>query len=718
VDPRADAILAARSHDPFAFLGQHQTDDGWEIRAFLPAASKAFVVTPGGREPMERLHAAGLFRFVGPSALPVPYEIEWLEDGSRKRGYDPYCFAPQLSESDLHLFGEGKLFGAHRAFGAHCVDVDGVQGVRFATWAPNAERVSVVGDFNAWDGRRHQMRSRGASGAWELFVPGVGAGALYKFEIRTRRSGAILVKADPYGQRFEFRPATASVVVAPSAHAWRDAAWMAARASWDWQHRPINCYEVHLGSWRKREDGSFLSYGELAAQLAQYCADMHYTHVELMPISEHPLDQSWGYQTTGYFAPTSRFGSPDDFRACVDALHAAGIGVILDWVPGHFPRDAWALADFDGTALYEHEDPRLGEHPDWGTLIFNYGRSEVRSFMLSNALYWLEDYHIDGLRVDAVASMIYLDYSRKEGQWRPNKFGGRENLESIAFLRELNVLVHGRQSGALTIAEESTSWPMVSRPVHLGGLGFSMKWNMGWMNDTLRYMARDPVHRHYHHNDLTFGLMYAFSENFMLPLSHDEVVHGKRSLLDKMLGDDWRRFADLRLLMAYQATSPGKKLNFMGNEFGQGIEWNAAAPLQWGLLDVGWHAGVQRVCRDLNRLYLDVAALHAFDFEPRGFEWIDCHDAENSIISYIRRDGDDFVVVVLNFTPVVHRGYRLGVPRLGKYREIFNSDSAHYGGSNVGNLGLLDAEDVVCLDRPHTLSMTVPPLAGVILAPA
>ncbi|HXM18087.1 MAG TPA: 1,4-alpha-glucan branching protein GlgB [Candidatus Tumulicola sp.] len=718
MDADAEAIVAARSHDPFAFLGQHKTGAAWDIRAFLPAAGAAFVITPDGAQPMKRLHKAGLFCLRLPNALPTPYELEWTEHGRRQRSYDPYCFGPQLSESDLHLFNEGKLFAAHRALGANLVEVDGVAGVRFATWAPNAERVSVVGDFNAWDGRRHQMRARGGSGVWELFVPGVKAGDFYKFELRNRLTGAILIKVDPYGRRFEFRPATAGVVVAPAAYEWRDETWMSARAQWDWQHRPINCYEVHLGSWRRAEDGSFLSYGELAAQLVSYCAAMCYTHVEVMPISEHPLDESWGYQTTGYFAPTSRFGSPDDFRAFVDALHAAGIGVIMDWVPGHFPRDAWALADFDGSALYEHEDPMLGQHPDWGTLIFNYGRNEVRSFLISNALYWLEEYHVDGLRVDAVASMLYLDYSRKEGKWRPNKFGGRENLEAIEFLRETNVLVHGRHPGALTFAEESTAWPMVSRPVHLGGLGFSMKWNMGWMNDTLRYIARDPVHRRYHHNDLTFGLMYSFSENFLLPLSHDEVVHGKRSLLDKMPGDAWQRFANLRLLLTYQATHPGKKLNFMGNEFGQGREWNATRALEWRLLDVDAHAGVQNTCRDLNRLYADLPALHTFDFERRGFEWIDCHDADHSIISFIRRDGDAFVIAVLNFTPVPHRDYRLGVPRLCEYREIFNSDSRHYGGSDLGNFGRLDAESVRSFERDYSIVMTVPPLAGVILAPA
>jgi 1,4-alpha-glucan branching enzyme len=719
LDPSAvAAVLEARSHDPFAVLGQHRVDGGWEIRAFLPGARSAFVATGRAPAPMERVDDRGFFVRRAVRAIPQPYRLIEDTGGVRREAYDPYAFTPQLTDFDLHLFNEGRLYGAQRALGAHPLEVESVAGVRFAVWTPNAERVSVVGGFNAWDGRRHAMRSRGSSGVWEIFIPGIAPGDRYKFEIRKRSSGETLLKTDPYAQAYDLRPGNASVIAHPASHRWTDAAWLERRVTWDWQHEPLNAYEVHLGSWRRGPDGEFLTYQRIAYELAPYVRSLGYTHVELLPVSEHPLDASWGYQTTGYFAPTSRFGTPDDFRAFVDHMHGAGIGVIVDWVPAHFPRDDWALARFDGTPLYEHEDPQLGEHPDWGTYIFNYGRPEVRSFLISSALHWLEEFHLDGLRVDAVASMLYLDYSRKPGQWRPNRYGGRENLEAIDFLKSLNVAVHERCPGALTIAEESTAWPNVTRPTYVGGLGFSMKWSMGWMNDTLRYAQLDPIHRSYHHDALTFSQLYAYSENFVLPLSHDEVVHGKRSLLDKMPGDAWRKFAGVRLFATYQMTHPGKKLMFMGDEFAQGTEWDASRQLAWELLDAAWHRGVQACVRDLNRLYAELPALHHYDFERRGFEWIDCNDAVQSVISFVRRSDDAFVVIVLNFTPVPRHGYRIGVPRGGEYRELFNSDAAHYGGSNVGNLGQLRAEDAHYMGRPHSLPLTLPPLAGLIIAPA
>ncbi|HEY7994353.1 MAG TPA: 1,4-alpha-glucan branching protein GlgB [Candidatus Eremiobacteraceae bacterium] len=716
-DSRVTALIESRSHDPFGILGQHAENGGWEIRAFLPEAQRASVETPDGPLLMDRVGSSALFTLHSPTRVPGPYRIFWERDGVRHDEFDPYCFGPIISDLDLHLFGEGKLREAYRVFGAQLTTIDGVDGVAFTTWAPNAERASVVGDFNGWDGRRHPMRSRGSSGVWELFVPGVAAGAVYKFEFRNRQTGAVLVKSDPFARAYEHRPGTASVVVAPSTHRWTDGAWTASRLHWDWLHKPISCYEVHLGSWRRHGDGSYYGYREAAGVLANYARDLHFTHVQLMPVSEHPLDESWGYQTTGYFAPTSRFGSPDDFRAFVDRMHAEGIGVIVDWVPAHFPRDDWALARYDGTPLFEHEDPRLGSHPDWGTLIFNYGRNEVRGFLLSSALCWLDEFHVDGLRVDAVASMLYLDYSRKEGEWVPNRHGGRENLDAIEFLRELNVLVHERHPGALTIAEESTAWPMVSRPTYLGGLGFSLKWNMGWMNDTLRYMEDDPIHRRYHHDMLTFSQLYAYTENFVLPLSHDEVVHGKHSLLDKMPGDPWRKFANLRLLLTYQATHPGKKLLFMGGEFGQGEEWNATRELAWSLLDVPWHAGICAAVKDLNSLYSSLPALHARDFEHSGFDWIDCNDADASVLTFIRHGGGQFVVVILNFTPVPRYAYHIGVPEAGRYLEIFNGDSALYGGSNLGNGGAIETVDEPHLGRQHSMYVLAPPLAGVILIP-
>ncbi len=713
VDSRLLDLAAGRSHDPFDFLGWHPGPEGHVVRVFDPHADSVEII---GLGPMEKTDARGLFEWHGQSAPELPYRIRSSYGHAGHERHDPYCFPPLLSEHDLYLFGEGRLLQAYNMLGAHPVTVNGVQGVRFATWAPNAERVSVVGDFNYWDGRVNPMRSRGNSGVWELFLPGLQAGAHYKFEIRNRDSGRILVKADPYARWFERRPGTAPRVCPQSSHVWQDTAWLERRQEWDWLHAPINVYEVHAGSWKRHPDGRFYSYRELAESLIPYLQDMNYTHVELLPVSEHPLDESWGYQATGYFAPTSRYGTPDDFRAFVDSCHQAGIGVILDWVPAHFPQDGWALARFDGTALYEHEDPRRGFHQDWGTHIFNYGRAEVKSFLLASAHYWLSEFHLDGLRVDAVASMLYLDYSRKQGEWLPNQHGGRENLEAIDFLRQLNVMVHEEFPGALTFAEESTSWPMVSRPAYLGGLGFSLKWNMGWMNDTLSYLNQDPVHRRWHHNKLTFGQLYAYTENFILPLSHDEVVHGKGSLIAKMPGDVWQQFANLRLLLTWQAASPGKKLNFMGNEFGQGREWRVGWELDWGLLNIDWHAGVQRLVRDLNRLYRDDSALFSLDFEHAGFEWLDCNDADHSIFSFLRRSADgQCTIVALNFTPVPRHGYRVGVPAPGYYREILNTDSALYGGSNTGNAGGLHSEPQPWMGQPHSIVLTLPPLAGILL---
>jgi 1,4-alpha-glucan branching enzyme len=663
-------ILDAKHHDAFAFLGLHQIADQFVFRAFLPYAEDVSLKVASKWVACEKIEASGLFEWHGSKAPKSPCLLKIQAHDQTQEVADTYSFLPVLSEDELHLFGEGNLNQAYNTFGAHLVTHQGIGGVRFAVWAPNAERVSVVGSFNKWDGRVNPMRVRGSTGVWELFIPHLAAETLYKFEIRNRHSQAILTKADPFAREFELRPGTAAKITTPSQHKWQDATWLKTRANNDWLHAPFNCYELHVGSWRRKNGNHLLSYQEIAAELVPYLVDMGYTHIELLPITEHPLNESWGYQTTGYFAATNRFGSPDDLKFLIDACHQANIGVILDWVPGHFPKDDWALARFDGTALYEHEDPRIGEHQDWGTLIFNYGRNEVRNFLIASACFWMSEFHIDGLRVDAVASMLYLDYSRKAGEWIPNKYGGRENLEAIDFLKQLNSVVHHDFPGALTIAEESTAWPAVSRPVHLGGLGFSMKWNMGWMNDNLAYIEQDPVHRKYHHDKLTFGQLYAYSENFVLPFSHDEVVHGKGSLIGKMPGDAWQKFANLRLLMTLQMTSPGKKLNFMGNEIAQGLEWNVNRSLDWHLLEYEAHLGVQRASRDLNHLYSSLNCLHTLDFDVQGFNWIDCHDSDQSIVSFIRRGLDhSFAIIVLNFTPVLRLGYRIGVPQAGQYVE-------------------------------------------------
>ncbi|SEK45020.1 1,4-alpha-glucan branching protein GlgB [Nitrosovibrio tenuis] len=722
VNPALEALLAARLHDPFSYLGAHMEQDYILIRVFYPHAMNVWISIAGNFELMARVHPCGVFEWRGPISPVMPYLLRVENDSNTPEAhiyetYDAYAFLPRVSHYDLYLFNEGRLWQAYRTLGSHAREIDGIAGVLFAVWAPNAERVSVVGDFNRWDGRIHPMTVHGFSGVWELFIPGLPPGSLYKYEILNRSSGELLLKTDPYAGYYELRPNTAACTPAASQPGWHDAGWMANRAISDWLHAPLNIYEVHAGSWKRNPDGSFLSYRELAGHLIPYVREMGYTHIELLPVSEHPLDESWGYQTTGYFAPTSRFGSPDDLKFFVNACHRAGLGVILDWVPAHFPTDAFALTRFDGTALYEHEDPRMGFHQDWGTHIFNFGRNEVKSFLLSSAHYWLSEFHIDGLRVDAVASMLYLDYSRKPGEWIPNRFGGRENLEAMDFLRELNIMVHQEFPGALTLAEESTAWPAVSRPAYVGGLGFSMKWNMGWMNDTLSYMRNDPVHRRFHHEQLTFGQLYAYSENFVLPFSHDEVVHGKGSLLGKMPGDAWQRFANLRLLFSYQMTYPGKKLNFMGNESAQQQEWNSGGELDWEQFKSPQHLGVKRLSRDLNHLYSSIPALHQLDFLPEGFTWIDCHDADNSVISYLRHAcNGSFVLVILNFTPVPRREYRIGVPAGGTYHEIFNSDSSYYGGSNLGNMGRIDATSEPWMGWPHSIVITLPPLTGIILS--
>jgi 1,4-alpha-glucan branching enzyme len=664
---------------------------------------------------MARMPDTDLFTFSAVQEAAPEYQLRWRGAQEEwRQAPDPYRFGPTIGDFDLHLFGQGKHQHIYRIMGAHCCEHEGVEGVRFATWAPNARRVSVVGDFNNWHGLSHAMRSRGPSGVWELFVPGLVAEEKYKFEVCDAR-GNLHLKSDPYGNRFEMRPATAAIVCAPTQFSWEDETWLAQRARWDWQHAPISIYEFHPGSWRRDANGSFLNFREMAVQLAEYIVPLGFTHVELLPVTEHPLDDSWGYQTTGYFAPSQRFGCPDDFRFFVNLMHDHGIGVILDWVPAHFPRDDHALARFDGTALYEHADPRKGEHSDWGTLIFNYGRNEVRNFLLASANYWLEEFHLDGLRVDAVASMLYLDYSREDGEWEPNEYGGRENLEAIDFLRQLNSLTLGRHPGSLMIAEESTAWPQVTRPSWVGGLGFSIKWNMGWMHDTLNYFSQDPIYRQYHHDKLTFGLMYAFSENFLLPFSHDEVVHGKRSLLTKMPGDEWQRFANLRLLYAYMFTYPGAKLLFMGCELAEPGEWRHQGQLSWDLLQQPPHRGIHQVVSDLNRLYREAPSLHRNGFDSTGFEWIDCHDSTQSVLSYVRRAGDDFSIVVLNFTPVARPNYRIGVPRSGRYTEIFNSDSRFYGGSDVGNPLELASEPLGWMDRQDSLVLTLPPLGALVL---
>ena len=717
---QARAIQEGCSADPFGWLGRHQhADGGVVVRAIKPRAEKMWLLAGDNAILMQRIEGTDLFEAHWPGGdfeQSYRFKIENGE-GHTWQEEDAYRFEPMLGEMDLHLIGEGNHYEKYRIMGAHVRRHEEISGVGFAVWAPSAERVSVVGNFNHWDGREHQMRVRGGSGVWEIFIPSLCEGELYKFEIRAR-NGDVFTKSDPYAQQMELRPATASVVHNPRLYQWQDREWMESRPAHQALDRPMNIYEVHPASWR-RHNGGYMGYREMAHQLVGYCQWMGYSHIELLPITEYPYDGSWGYQSLGYFAPTSRFGMPDDFRYFVDYCHQHGIGVFLDWVPAHFPRDAHGLARFDGTPLYEHENPLLGEHKDWGTYIFNYGRNEVRNFLIASALFWLDQYHIDGLRVDAVASMLYLDYSRKQGEWLPNKYGGRENLEAVEFLKQFNCLVHERFPGVVTMAEESTSWPMVSRPTYLGGLGFTMKWNMGWMNDTLSYFEHDPVHRAHHHNALTFSMVYAFSENFILPFSHDEVVHGKGSMPGKMPGDDWQRFANLRLLYAYMYTHPGKKLQFMGLEFGQWPEWDYDSSLSWDQANFMPHQGLQLMMRDINHIYREVPALYEVDFDAAGFQWLDCNDAERSILSFIRRDkhGGE-VVVAMNFTPVPRGNYRLGVPRPGHYRELINTDSEIYGGSNIGNHGGINAEARPWMGQSHSLEMVLPPLSCVVLQPA
>jgi 1,4-alpha-glucan branching enzyme len=725
-DSGALAAIAEGYHGaPFDVLGMHPVKGtGIAIRTFQPQADSVSVVRDDKLHPMKRVHAAGVFEAVFPGeTVFFPYRLAIvLPDERSYEIEDPYRYPPVLTDFDLHLFGEGTHVRLYQKFGARVMEHDGATGVCFAVWAPNAERVSVIGNFNQWDGRRHAMRERGGSGVWELFVPGMQQGDLYKYEIKTRYQGYVAVKSDPFAHFAEMRPNTASVVWDLERYQWGDSGWMGGRPKKQALDAPIAIYEVHLGSWKRREDPigmRWLSYREMADELVPYVKEMGYTHIELLPITEHPYDGSWGYQTIGYFSPTSRFGSPDDFRHLVDTAHQAGLGVILDWVPAHFPKDGHGLSFFDGTYLYEHADPRQGEHRDWGTLIYNYGRKEVQAFLLSSALFWLDLYHIDGLRVDAVASMLYLDYSREPGQWIPNKFGGRENLEAVAFLKRFNEITHLEYPGTLTFAEESTAWPQVSRPTYLGGLGFDLKWNMGWMHDMLEFIEKDPVHRRYHHNHLTFSLLYAFTENFVLPFSHDEVVHGKGSMFGKMPGDYWQKFANLRALYGYMYAHPGKKLLFMGAEIGQEQEWKYDWQLDWQLLEYDSHRQLQEYVKALNRLYAAEPALHELDFSWEGFQWIDLHDVDNSIVSFLRRarEAKDFVVVVANFTPVPREGYRVGVPESGFYREIMNSDSTFYGGSNLGNAGGLPSEPTPWQGQPHSIMVTVPPLAVTLFKP-
>ncbi|HEY3951746.1 MAG TPA: 1,4-alpha-glucan branching protein GlgB [Streptosporangiaceae bacterium] len=740
-----DRVLAGTHHDPHAVLGAHPGPDGITVRTLKPLATSVTVLLADGRRfGMEHVHG-GVFACLLPAdvagapgqvpdyRLAVSYTDSAANSaaaGAADHGTetimdDPYRHQPTVGEMDLYLIGEGRHEELWRVLGSHLRVYSGsgqgrrqpfieifavTAGASFAVWAPNARGVRVIGDFNHWDGRGHPMRSLGGAGVWELFIPGIGEGTRYKYEI-CGPDGTWRAKADPMARLAEPPPATASVVT-QTHHEWADGAWMAGRGARNPVASPMSVYEVHIGSWRKG-----LSYRQLADQLTAYVTEMGFSHVEFLPVAEHPFGGSWGYQVTSYYAPSARFGSPDDFRYLVDRLHQAGIGVLVDWVPAHFPRDDWALAGFDGTPLYEHPDPRRGAQPDWGTLIFNYGRNEVRNFLVANAVYWLEEFHIDGLRVDAVASMLYLDYSRQPGEWAPNAMGGNENLEAVAFLQEVNTVCYRRAPGIAMVAEESTAWPGVTRPVHLGGLGFGLKWNMGWMHDTLAYLARDPIFRHYHHNELTFSLVYAFSENFVLPLSHDEVVHGKGSLLGKMPGDDWRRFAQLRALLAYMWAHPGKQLLFMGSEFGQGAEWSADRGLDWWVLDDDYHAGVQRLVKDLNAAYSSAPALWQADSSPAGFSWIDANDAAGNTLSFLRLpepgSAAPALACVANFSGEPHLDYRLGLPRTGRWREVVNTDAGIYGGSGVGNLGGVEAVDEPWHGRPASATIAVPPLGVV-----
>ncbi len=716
IDEKILRVNQGVHHDPFEVLGFHRSADGAVIRELLPTATRAEVIDHGV---MQRIKNTDVFELhLSTEVTTRPdYRVRWLEsDGSWHESRSPYWFHPLVSDLDLHLFNEGRHLHCYQFLGAHQMQIEQEYGCRFALWAPGVRRVSIVGDFNSWHGLRHQMRSRGISGVWELFIPGLTEYDSYKYEILTT-DGDILIKSDPYARCTALRPETVSRIPPDSKHLWEDQAWLNSRQHCDRHHDPFSIYEVHLGSWRKKSSHEFLNFHELAEQLIPHVLYLGFTHIELLPIAEHPLDESWGYQVTSYYSPSARFGSADDLRYFIDCCHQAGIGVLLDWVPAHFPKDAFALSRFVGKALYEYTDPKKSEHRDWGTNVFDYGRNEVISFLVSNVVYWIEEFHFDGIRVDAVASMLYLNYSRKKDQWTPNQHGGCENLEAIEFLKYMNSVVHARFPGVLTMAEESTAWPMVSRPVHLGGLGFSMKWNMGWMNDTLDYFKEDPINRKYHHNNLTFGQLYAYSENFILPLSHDEVVHMKRSLLDKMPGDRWQKFANLRLLLCYQFLHPGKKLLFMGAELAQWREWNENRGLDWKLNQFTEHNSVGQLISDLNRIYRSQPALYKREFEPDGFRWIDCHDHEHSILSFIRYGfyGEPALLCLFNFTPVPRYGYRIGVHGDHVYQEIFNSDSELYAGSNLGNPFQLPSEPSPWHDFDHSIQIIIPPLAAVVL---
>lgn len=713
-----DAIIAGRHADPFAVLGLHQVGDVWVARAFVPHAESLSARTLDNRilGELEPRHPAGFFEGVVQVKKRQPVAYHARNAGGEWNVLDPYSFGPVLGPMDDYYIGEGSHLRLFDKLGAHVLDFEGVSGTHFAVWAPNAQRVSVVGSFNDWDGRRHPMRFRKSTGIWEVFVPAVGPGAIYKYEIVGADGHLLPLKADPFARQSELRPKTSSIVADPKPFEWHDAAYLAERGRSDWRRRPVSIYEVHLGSWRRRADGSFMSYAQLAEHLIPYAADLGFTHLELLPISEHPFDPSWGYQPTGLYAPTSRFGDPADFARFVDAAHQAGLGVILDWVPAHFPTDEHGLARFDGTALYEHLDPRQGYHPDWNTAIYNFGRREVVSYLVNNALYWLEKFHIDGLRVDAVASMLYLDYSRREGEWVPNRFGGNHNLEAVEFIRRVNAEAYAHHPGVMMIAEESTSWGGVSAPVDAGGLGFGFKWNMGFMNDTLRYMSRNPVHRRYHHNDMTFAALYAFSENFVLPLSHDEVVHGKGTLLNKMGGDDWQQFAGLRAYYGFMWGWPGKKLLFMGQEFAQREEWNEARGLDWWLLEAGAHEGVRRLVADLNEVYRELPALHARDNEPEGFTWLIANDHANSVFAFARSaPGSDPVVVISNMTPVPRDNYRVPMPQAGNWVERLNTDASWYGGTNKGNQGKVVARVSEVKGLGPYADLALPPMSTLYL---
>ncbi|HLV82548.1 MAG TPA: 1,4-alpha-glucan branching protein GlgB [Devosia sp.] len=713
-----EAIVSGRHPNPFGFLGLQEVHGQWVLRAFIPHAEvlSAFTLDGTALGHLIPRHADGFFE--GKVAIdkrqPIRYRAK--NAGGEWDVHDPYSFGPVLGPMDDYYMGEGSHLRLFDKLGAHEMAFEGIHGTHFAVWAPNAQRVSVVGPFNDWDGRRNPMRNRFENGIWEVFIPVLGTGTLYKFEIVGPDGVTLPLKADPFARQSEMRPKTASVVPDPTPFTWTDEKYLAERATRDWRRTPMSIYEVHLGSWRRRPDGGFLSYDQLAEQLVPYVADMGYTHIELLPISEHPYDPSWGYQPTGLYAPTARFGDPAGFARFVDAAHEAGLGVILDWVPAHFPTDAHGLANFDGTALYEHADPRQGFHPDWNTAIYNFGRKEVVSFLVNNALYWLEKFHIDGLRVDAVASMLYLDYSRQQGEWVPNKFGGNQNLEAVEFLRRVNTEAYRLHPGTFMIAEESTSWPGVSKPVDAGGLGFGFKWNMGFMNDTLRFMSREPVHRKFHHNDMTFGTVYAFSENFVLPLSHDEVVHGKGSLLEKMPGDDWQKFANLRAYFGFMWGQPGKKLLFMGQEFAQREEWADAKSLDWYLLDASMHEGMRRLIADLNLAYRELPALHERDCEPEGFEWVIGNDHANSVLAWLRKaPGGDPILVVSNFTPMPRSGYKIPMPMAGKWVERINTDAGWYAGSNTGNQGVVEAYAVEGRHWPAEAEIYLPPLSTLFL---